>query len=120
MLQPPAFQKGTAPGLAGALQEASRAHEEMDKRVANLQRLLQELGLAMDRHHSRVTTMLAHASANPERSKIAELLQMQAAFKAQYLELQARMQHENRSYTTVSNVMKTKHDTAKNSISNVR
>lgn len=30
------------------------------------------------------------------------------------------MQQENRSYTAVSNIMKTKHDTVKNSISNIR
>jgi hypothetical protein len=36
------------------------------------------------------------------------------------LELQMAMQRENQSYTTLSNIMKTKHDTVKNSISNVR
>lgn len=36
------------------------------------------------------------------------------------LQLQAAMQNENRIYTTVSNVLKTKHDTAKNSVSNIR
>jgi hypothetical protein len=30
------------------------------------------------------------------------------------------MQNENRQYTMVSNIMKTKHDTVKNSISNIR
>lgn len=43
-----------------------------------------------------------------------------ARFELQYLRLQSSMQHENRSYTAVSNIMKTKHDTVKNSISNVR
>ncbi len=44
----------------------------------------------------------------------------QMSFNLQYLQLQSQMQHENRSYTAVSNIMKTKHDTAKNSILNVR
>ena len=35
-------------------------------------------------------------------------------------QLQSQMQSENRSYTAVSNIMKTKHDTVKNSISNIR
>jgi hypothetical protein len=30
------------------------------------------------------------------------------------------MQNENRSYTAVSNIMRTKHDVVKNSINNVR
>ena len=38
----------------------------------------------------------------------------------QYLQLQSQMQSENRSYTAVSNIMKTKHDTVKNSINNIR
>jgi hypothetical protein len=42
------------------------------------------------------------------------------SFNLQYLQLQQQMQNENRSYTAVSNIMKTKHDTVKNSISNIR
>jgi hypothetical protein len=38
----------------------------------------------------------------------------------QYLALQSKVQQESRRYTTLSNVLKTKHDTAKNSISNMR
>ncbi|HWR01957.1 MAG TPA: hypothetical protein VN371_08815 [Chlorobaculum sp.] len=44
----------------------------------------------------------------------------QMSFNMQYLQLQSQMQNENRSYTAVSNIMKTKHDTVKNSISNIR
>jgi hypothetical protein len=42
------------------------------------------------------------------------------SFSLQYLALQQRQQNESRSYTTVSNILKTKHDTVKNSINNVR
>ena len=42
------------------------------------------------------------------------------ARELQNLTLQLAMQNENRQYTTVSNVLKTKHDTVKNSINNVR
>jgi len=45
---------------------------------------------------------------------------LQMSFNLQYLQLQSQMQHEKRSYTAISNIMKTKHDTVKNSISNVR
>jgi hypothetical protein len=44
----------------------------------------------------------------------------QTSFNLQYLQLQSQMQNENRQYTAVSNIMKTKHDTVKNSIGNVR
>ena len=46
--------------------------------------------------------------------------EMMASFNLQYLQLQEKMQSENRSFSTISNVMKTKHDTAKASINNVR
>ena len=49
-----------------------------------------------------------------------DFLEMQASFNMQYLMLQQQMQSENRQFTTLSNVMKTKHDTAKNAINNVR
>jgi hypothetical protein len=49
-----------------------------------------------------------------------ELQEMNQSFNMQYLQLQEDMQNENRKFTMLSNVMKTKHDTAKNAINNVR
>ena len=49
-----------------------------------------------------------------------ELQELNQTFNLQYLNLQQNMQSENRQFTTLSNVMKTKHDTAKNAINNVR
>lgn len=54
-------------------------------------------------------------------SKAARQLQeTRMSCNMQYLQLQAQMQNENRSFTMISNIMKTKHDTVKNSISNIR
>ncbi len=41
------------------------------------------------------------------------------SFNLQYLQLQNTMQQDNRQYTAISNIMKTKHDTVKNTISNI-
>lgn len=49
-----------------------------------------------------------------------QMQEMQMSFNLQYLSLQNQMQNENRQFTMVSNIMKTKHDTVKNSISNIR
>ena len=49
-----------------------------------------------------------------------QMQETQMSFNLQYLQLQSQMQNENRQYTAVSNIMKTKHDTVKNSISNIR
>ena len=44
----------------------------------------------------------------------------QMSFNMQYLQLQNSMQNDNRQFTMVSNIMKTKHDTVKNLICNIR
>jgi hypothetical protein len=47
-----------------------------------------------------------------------QMQETQMSFNMQYLQLQ--MQNENRAYTAISNIMETKHDTVKNSISKIR
>lgn len=49
-----------------------------------------------------------------------EMEEMRQSFNLQYLTLQNRISHENRQFSMVSNIMKNKHDTAKNSINNIR
>jgi hypothetical protein len=121
MLQPSATSlKGISQGLAGAIQEATQAREAMDKCATNLEKCLRDLSLAMNRHHSKLTALLTQASVRPESGAIAEILHVQAAFNGEYLRLHSQMQQENMRYTTVSNILKTKHDTVKNSINNVR
>lgn len=46
--------------------------------------------------------------------------EMDQSLNLQFLQLQQDMQADNRKFTTISNVMKTKHDTAKNAINNIR
>jgi len=41
-------------------------------------------------------------------------------FNLQYLQLQEKMQADNCQYTALSNIMKTKHDTVKNALSNLK
>lgn len=49
-------------------------------------------------------------------TSIAEM----SAQNAQMLQVQMAMQRENTMFSSISNVLKTKHDTAKNSIGNIR
>jgi hypothetical protein len=51
---------------------------------------------------------------------IGEMQEMQMSFNLQYLMLQNKVSQENRQFTMVSNIMKNKHDTAKNAINNIR
>jgi len=50
----------------------------------------------------------------------ANMQEMQMSFNMQYLMLQNKISHENRQFSMVSNMIKNKHDTAKNSINNIR
>ncbi len=49
-----------------------------------------------------------------------QMQEQQMSFNLQYLMLQNNMQNENRQFSMVSNIMKTKRDTVKNSISNIK
>jgi hypothetical protein len=65
----------------------------------------------------------AAGSASGQDQLLAATKQMQEtqmSFNLQYLQLQSSMQNESRQFTMVSNIMKTKHDTVKNAISNIR
>ena len=62
-------------------------------------------------------------AAGGDQSDLATAQSMQResqAFNLQLLELQEDVQQENRRFTTVSNVLRAKHDTAKAAVSNIR
>ena len=75
--------------------------------------------------HSAVSAEISARRARGEDvteliAEQARLQDMQMSFNLQYLQLQNNMQNENRQFTMISNIMKTRHDTVRNSISNVR
>ncbi len=77
----------------------------------------------LETSYDNINNKQAAAGGNYQNQLLNATKQMQEtqmSFNLQYLQLQNQMQHENRSYTAISNIMKTKHDTVKNSISNVR
>lgn len=49
-----------------------------------------------------------------------DMLARNADMNLYYLQLQERISAESRAYTTLSNVLKTRHDTVKNAIGNIR
>lgn len=84
--------------------QLSKLYSALSQKVASVGKL------AADPHHTHEQLVQA----------VKDLDAMQMSFNLQYLQLQDAMQNENRSYTAVSNIMKTKHDTVKNSINNIR
>jgi len=69
-------------------------------------------------------TIESQASGGSESAQLMiatqEMAEMNQSFNLQYLQLQQKMQSDNRKFTAMSNIMKTKHDTAKSAINNVR
>ena len=73
---------------------------------------------------SEVSVLADYCSAQllqsiQENQGTQEMQETQMSFNLQYLQLQSSMQNESREFTMVSNIMKTKHDTVKNTISNI-
>lgn len=126
------------------LKKWDKSYEEWEKQMkdlasqqANLEKQLQAYNDALTKMSkstkdlsteygtlaSSSTTGSATGSSGDQSQLLTATQQMQEtqmSFNLQYLQLQSQMQNENRAYTAVSNIMKTKHDTVKNSISNIR
>lgn len=66
-----------------------------------------------------LSTDIADSQAELMRTML-EMQAMQTSFSLQYLELQERMQRQAREVNAISNIMKTKHDSVKNTIINIR
>jgi len=77
----------------------------------------QKLDELENRWHSSLTEMEKNQGPTSKQKQTTEMNQ---SFNLQYLGLQQAMQDENRRFTLVSNIMKNKHDTAKNAINNIR
>jgi hypothetical protein len=90
----------------------STAAQGADER---LRRKLQALSKGLDDEEWRIlhlTFNLAEWAMDQQETTMV--------FNLQYLGLQDQPQAEYREFVAVSNIMKTKHDTVKNSISNIR
>jgi hypothetical protein len=104
------------------VKKLEKSHENYVKAAGELDGLYIKL-LRKSQEVSRlaVEAQKARGQALDRLFKAAEEMQeMSQSFNLQYLGLQQAMQDENRRFTLVSNIMKTKHDTAKNAINNIR
>jgi len=102
------LQKDLA-SLDGCFAEALKVNEESARRMKEL---LEKSASLFEQVGEGDAAAILQATENMQ--------ERQMSFNLQYLALQQQMQEENRQFSMVSNIMKTKHDTAKNSISNIR
>jgi septal ring factor EnvC (AmiA/AmiB activator) len=100
--------KGQHAKIQAMLQELQSYNQKMKTFTSNLQNWEKQIDQAG----------VADQSQLLQATK--QMQETQMSFNMQYLQLQNNMQNENRQFTMVSNIMKTKHDTVKNSISNIR
>ncbi len=104
--------------LTGDLAALERSHRGLEEAALKLADLYAKLAAKAEE-----VSKLAAQVGNDRPQLVAaarQLQELQMSFNLQYLQLQNSMQNENRQFTMVSNIMKTKHDTVKNSISNIR
>jgi hypothetical protein len=125
--QLPADERETLDRLTGKLRAALLNEPRQGSMFRTAQELIKSSGMRLDDSEGGALAAYALdgiASGDDSQSQLMaatqQMQETQMSFDLQYLQLQSQMQNENRSYTAVSNIMKTKHDTVKNSIGNVR
>jgi hypothetical protein len=111
--------------LLKILEDLQQNLTDMESYSTSMSQLNGELDRRMKEFSKKSTSFLEDIKTQADNQ--ANILQttkdfqeMQMSFSIQYLQLQQKMQNENRRFTLISNIMKTKHDTAKNSINNIR
>ena len=104
--------------------ELEQELHSMNSNVATISKVNEELDHRVTEFHQQITTFLKKILTLSDSGALLtatrQMQETQMSFNLQYLQLQSQMQNENRQYSAVSNIMKTKHDTVKNSISNIR
>ena len=103
--------------LGSDLKQLEKSHENFRIAALKLDSLFDSLSKKV-KEVGQLTLIGGDTSTLMQATK--EMQEMNQSFNLQYLGLQKNMQEENRQFTMVSNIMKTKHDTAKNAINNVR
>lgn len=104
------------------MNKLNESHAKLVEAVGELESLYLQL--------SRKVKEVSRLALDAEKSKsietktlfqsIQEMQEMAISFNLQYLTLQNKISQENRQYSMVSNIMKNKHDTAKNAINIIR
>jgi NADH dehydrogenase/NADH:ubiquinone oxidoreductase subunit G len=104
--------------------ELEQELHSMNSNVVSISKLNEELDHKVTEFQKRIRTFLEGVATSSDSVALLnatrQMQETQMSLNLQYLQLQSQMQNDNRQYTAVSNIMKTKHDTVKNSISNIR
>ena len=98
--------------------------DTLDSSIAGMLQLNEELDRSVRKFYDRTKSFFERMETLSNSAELANasksMQEMLMSFNLQFLMLQNKVSHENRQFTMVSNIMKNKHDTAKNSINNIR
>jgi hypothetical protein len=97
---------------------ADKEKQDAEKHTKWLKGSSQKLNELAERWNSSLTKINKNQGQISKQKQLLE--EMNQSFSMQYLALQENMQNESRRFSLISNIMKTKHDTAKNAINNLR
>lgn len=102
--------------LSDTVNQMEMLYGKLDKEYLELLKLTEELDKALrGGKRSALSKDFADLDQQFKASRDAQI-----SFNLQYLNLQKKIQKDNRQFTMISNILKVKHDTAKNSINNIR
>jgi hypothetical protein len=107
----------TLTGLTEDIERLTASQKNLYECFQNYQRMYE--------HLSRLATgLIRQVRSGVPQSQLLQasrqIEEMQMGFNLQHLMLQNKISQENRQFSMVSNIMKNKHDTARNSINNIR
>lgn len=110
--------------LLRLINEMKADHKRLEKSHEEFRASAFKIGSLFESLHKEVkrTAALVTGPGSNDRVLAAtrKMQEMNMSFNLQYLNLQQKMQAENKQFTLLSNIMKTKHDTARNAINDVR
>jgi hypothetical protein len=111
--------------LSATIEDLQRNLLAMDNSSESISHINEESTQIVDDFCKKIFSLLKSIEKPADKKEdlldaIKQIILMQQKFNLQYRQLQDKMQNENQQYTTISNVMKTKHDAAKSSINNIR
>jgi predicted nucleic acid-binding Zn-ribbon protein len=116
-----AFSSGYT-SLQQDLQLLEKQRAELEKKLRQHDSTLKATTIKLQQWEKQ-SIQLSGTLNNTSRDAMSatkQLQETQMSFSLQYLNLKEKMQNESRHFLLISNILKTKHDTVKNSISNVR
>jgi uncharacterized repeat protein (TIGR01451 family) len=109
-----------SPAAAGAMSSLLASLNDLEKQLnrdnSNVV-AVSNAKLAVSAYRSSVQAVDYAIKEGEDKNNLSEKM---AAMNMQFLALQEALQKLSQQYTTISNVLKSKHDTVKNSISNIR